>query len=385
MTTADPTMRLLPQRRARPDHRHPTKRYPRLAGLATAVPAHVARQDDARGLAAQLFSGAIEADARLLQVFEHAQIEQRRTCMPLEWYAVDHTFEEKNALYVEHALQLAGDAATRAIEGRGLTARDVDHVVFVSTTGIATPSMDARLANHLGFRADTRRTPIWGLGCAGGAAGLARARDFAIADPRARVLFVALELCSLTFQHHDLSKRNLVASSLFGDGAAAVLVEGIEVASGAGGSHRPLELVASRSTFWPDTLDVMGWTVDGDGLHVVFSRDIPTIVRERVRPSLIAFLEEQGLRLETLPHLVAHPGGAKVLRAYADALGLPPESFRHAREVLRDNGNMSSPSCLFVLQRFLDAGEIQAGEHAVLAALGPGFAAEYVLLRGAAE
>jgi alkylresorcinol/alkylpyrone synthase len=357
-------------------------RAPRLVALATAAPANIARQADARGLVAQLFAEVVGVDPRLLQVFEHAQIEKRHTCMPLEWFATGHSFEEKNALYVEHATRLAEQVARAVLARAALAPRDVDHIVFVSSTGLATPSIDARLANVLGLRADVRRTPIWGLGCAGGAAGLAHARDFALADPGARVLLLALELCSLTFQHHDLSKRNLVACSLFGDGAAAALVTGADAAA-APGAHRPLELLASRSTLWPDTLDVMGWTVDGEGLHVVFSRDIPTIVHERVRPSLLAFLDSRGLRLDEVRHLVAHPGGVKVLRAYAEALGLPAESFRHAREVLRDFGNMSSPSCLFVLERFLDAGEIGEGEHAVVAALGPGFAAEYVLLRGA--
>jgi alkylresorcinol/alkylpyrone synthase len=195
------------------------------------------------------------------------------------------------------------------------------------------------------------------------------------------VLLIALELCSLTFQRNDLSKRNLVAASLFGDGAAAALV----VAGDAGVSRngrRPLELVATSSTLWPDTLDVMGWEVDGAGLHVVFARDIPTIVHERVRPGLTAFLERHRLSLDTLDHLVAHPGGTKVLAAYQQALGLPPEALRHAREVLRDHGNLSSPTCLFVLERFLDGGVIGAGESAVLAALGPGFCAEYALMRG---
>ncbi len=356
---------------------------PQLVALATAVPPHVVRQDDVCGLAAQLFSSAIAADPRLVQVFAHTQIEQRSTCMPLEWYASPHSFAERNDLYLQHALALACDATQRVLERARLAPTDVDHVVFVSSTGLATPSMDARLANRLRFRSDVRRTPIWGLGCAGGAAGLARARDLALADPHARVLLVALELCSLTFQHGDLSKRNLVATSLFADGAAAALVVGAEVDRAGSNGHRPLELRASQSTLWNDTEDVMGWTVDGDGLHVVFSRDIPTIVRENVRPSLISFLERQELTLESLHHLVAHPGGTKVLIAYGESLGLPPEAFRHAREVLRVHGNMSSPSCLFVLERVLDAGEIGAGQNALVAALGPGFAAEYVLMRGA--
>lgn len=356
---------------------------PRLVALATAAPEHVIRQGDAQGLAAQLFASSADVDRRLLQVFENAQIDTRHLCMPLDWFASSHAFADKNDLYVEHAVALGEDVVGRVLERAGLSPRDVDHVVFVSSTGLATPSIDARLANRLGFRPDVRRTPVWGLGCAGGAAGLSRARDFALADPSAHVLLVALELCGLTFQHADLSKRNLVASSLFADGAAAALVLGAGANGEGPPAHRPLELLASRSTLWPDTLDVMGWTVDGDGLHVVFSSDIPTIVRDLLRPSLIAFLEACGLSLETLAHLVTHPGGVKVLNAYAEALERPAQAFRHARDVLREYGNMSSPSCLFVLERFLEAGEIGEGEHAVVAALGPGFCSEFVLARGA--
>jgi alkylresorcinol/alkylpyrone synthase len=265
-----------------------------------------------------------------------------------------------------------------------LSPRDVDHLVFVSSTGLSTPSIDALLCNHLGCRVDVRRTPIWGLGCAGGAVGLSRARDFALADPSARVLLVALELCSLTFQPGDVSKRNLVATSLFGDGAAAAVVIGNGVVARPGAPHRALELAASQSILWKDTLDVMGWTIDGDGLHVVFSRDIPSIVRENVRPSLAAFLDRNELAIDDVEHLVTHPGGVKVLRAYAEALGLAPERFRHAHDVLREYGNMSSPSCLFVLERYLETKEIADGERAVVSALGPGFCAEYVLLRGLA-
>jgi alkylresorcinol/alkylpyrone synthase len=355
---------------------------PRLAAVATATPPHRTSQSDAKSLAAHLFRETLAADARLLAVFDHTEIDGRHTCMPVEWYGRDHDFAEKNALYVEHALALAEDATRRALDRAGLLPGDVDHVVFVSSTGLATPSLDARLANVLAFRSDVRRTPIWGLGCAGGAAGLSRARDFALADPNARVLVVALELCSLTFQRNDLTKRNLVAASLFGDGAAAALVTGADVRTKANGTP-PLAMVATRSTLWPDSLDVMGWEVDGAGLHVVFSKDIPTIVREKVRPGLSAFLAAQGLDLESLEHVVAHPGGVKVLRAYAEALGRDPASFRHSRDILREYGNMSSPTCLFVLERFIDTDTIGRGEHAVVAALGPGFSSEYVLLRRA--
>jgi alkylresorcinol/alkylpyrone synthase len=259
----------------------------------------------------------------------------------------------------------------------------VDHVVFVSSTGESTPSLDARLANLLGFRQDVRRTPIWGLGCAGGAAGLSRARDFALADPAARVLLVALELCSLTFQRGDLDRRNLVATSLFSDGAAAAVVMGADAEPAGDAPSHSLELLASRSTLWPDTLDVMGWTVDQKGFHVVFSRDIPSIVRSWVRANLEEFLAANALELGDVAHVIAHPGGPKVLAAYATSLGLPMEAFRHAREVLRTCGNMSSPTCLFVLERTLEAGDFHPGELGVVSALGPGFSSEYLLIRSA--
>jgi len=359
-----------------------TPDLPSLVAVATALPEHEAAQADARALVARMFQGTEAGSARLLQVFDHSGIERRSVCMPLEWYTASHTFEEQNALYVQHALRLGQTAAEAALERAGITPAELDHVVFVSTTGIATPSLDARISLGLGCRADCRRTPLWGLGCAGGAAGLARARDLALADPRARVLLVAVELCSLTFRREDLDKRNLVASSLFGDGAAAAVVEGPRVERRKRARQRPLALVASHSTLWPDTLGMMGWTVSGRGLHVVFSRDIPTFVRERVRPSLERFLAEHGLALTSPMHVAAHPGGAKVLEAYAEALGRPLDAFAHASAVLREHGNMSSPTCLFVLERMLLSSEIGAGEPVLVSALGPGFAAEYVLARG---
>ena len=355
---------------------------PRLIALATAVPPYVVLQDDVKRLARRLFPSALGPEEHLLDVFENAEIERRHLCVPIEWLGEQHTFGVKNDLYLEHAARLGGAVAVAAIDRAGLENRDIDHIVFVSSTGLATPSIDVTIANELGFRLDARRTPIWGLGCAGGAVGLSRARDFALADPKARVLLVALELCSLTFQPDDVSKRNVVAASLFADGAAAAVVVGAEVTATAPAARRELELVASRSILWKDTQDVMGWTIDGAGLHVVFSRDIPAIVREKVRPSLAAFLDQQGLAIDDVAHLVTHPGGVKVLRAYEEALGLAPETFEHARYVLRNYGNMSSPSCLFVLERYLDAGTIGAGDRAVVSALGPGFSAEYVLVRG---
>lgn len=358
--------------------------HPRLVSVATALPEHIVRQEDAKAFITALYGREMApAEQRLFAVFDNVGITRRHICMPFDWYAEEHAFGEKNARYVEHALALSGTVAERALERAGLTPADVDHLVFVSSTGVSTPSLDARLANRLPFRGDFRRTPIWGLGCAGGAAGVARARDFALADPHARVLLVSIELCTLTFQRGEANRQNVVAASLFGDGAAAALVVGAEAELPPRAPVRGLELMASRSTLWPGTLDIMGWEVDEAGLHVVFSRDIPTVVREWVRPNLDAFLADHGMTLADLSHVVAHPGGPKVLAAYAETLGLTNGALRHSHDVLRDCGNMSSPTCLFVLERALAAGDIAAGETAMLAALGPGFSSELVLMRGA--
>jgi len=356
-------------------------RSPRLESIATALPPHRYPQSAIKAAAAAMFLPAMdEVDHRLLSVFDTAGIETRHFCMPLEWYASEREFAESNRSYIESAIELAGRAALDALEQAGLGPADVDHFVYVSTTGLATPSIDARLMNRLPFRSDLRRTPIWGLGCAGGAAGLARAAELAQGSPGSRVLLVALELCSLTFQRGDLDRRNLVAASLFSDGAAAAVITGSDARPAPGRLRPPVALRAARSTLWPDTLDVMGWDIDGHGLHVIFSRDIPTIVRERVRPNLESFLAESALELDGLHHLLAHPGGPRVLAAYAEALGWDPCRFRHSREVLANCGNMSSPTCLFVLERAWRAGDLRAGEPAVVTALGPGFASESVLL-----
>lgn len=366
---------------------------PRIVSVATAQPPHAIRQEEARAFCRALFARAHPDIDRLLEIFGNARIEERRLSAPIEWFEREHPFPERNARYVEEALALAEAVAGAAIDRARLSPRDVDHLIVISTTGIATPSLDARLMNRIAFSPHARRTPIWGLGCAGGAAGLARAAEWAEMDGGATVLLVAVELCGLTFQRSDLSKSNLVATSLFADGAAAVVVRGERLAGEGAGEARAAadppaparppgpRVVASRSTLFPDSEDVMGWEVTEQGLKVVFSRDIPTIVRDLVRPNAEAFLAEHGLALSDLAHVVAHPGGAKVMAAYEEALGLPPDAMRHAREVLRRAGNMSSPTVLFVLERFLDDPSVRPGDWGLLTALGPGFSSELVLLR----
>ena len=316
--------------------------------------------------------------------------------MPVEWFGDPHSFEEKNELYIQWATDLSADVVRGCLETAGLSPSDLTHLIFVSTTGLATPSIDSRLVNVLDLDPHIRRLPIWGLGCGGGAAGLAHAEQLALADPKARVMLVAVELCSLTFNHGDLSKSNLVATALFGDGAAAVLVSGdaggpvSSPASGtssrtssrsATGAPEPdLAILGSRSRTWPGSLEVMGWNFDRVGMQVVFSRDIPSIVRDKVREDMSSFLAPFGLGLDDLAHLIAHPGGVKVIQAYEDALDLEDDALAITRQSLREHGNMSSASVLFVLDRFITTGKIAPGDHAVLTALGPGFTAQNVLL-----
>ena len=328
-------------------------------------------------LARHFFQDAFPDIDRLLGIFEHSQIRKRHFCMPAEWFTRDWQFAEKNQLYLEHAEALALQAAQRCLAKAGIAADTIDCLMFVSSTGIATPSMDARLMHKLGMRPDITRIPLWGLGCAGGAMGLSRACEYAAAYPSRRVLLVSVELCGLTFIRQDMSKSNLVATCLFGDGAAAVLVEGDMLASSA--SAPRLHFCGARTTTWPDTLDVMGWEVTEPGLKVVFSRDIPTIIQQTMRENVESFLTPLGTSLQRLRHFIFHPGGAKVLTAYQHALGLSPDSTSLAEEILTNYGNMSSPTVLFVLEKSMEQ-SWTVGEKGLLAALGPGFSSELMLL-----
>ena len=349
----------------------PSLNNPRILSAATAVPPHRIEQEDTKEFARRLFAGKFRDLDRLLPVFDNGQIEARHVCRPLEWFGREWSFPERNELYVEHALELSEKAARRSLDRAGVEPGEVGALFFVSNTGISTPSLDAKLLFELGLSPNLKRVPVWGLGCAGGAAGMARAADYARAYPDELALVVAVELCSLTFQSRDLSKSNLVAASLFADGAAAVLL----------GAGKGPEILGSHSTTWAGTGDVMGWDLVETGLKVRFARSVPQIVRTRTRATVEEACKKHGLVPEDLRHLIVHPGGAKVLEAYEEALGLEPGSLDLAREILREYGNMSSVSVLFVLERFLESYPAGSGEHGSISALGPGFSAEHVLFR----
>ncbi|MCR6632134.1 MAG: type III polyketide synthase [Magnetospirillum sp.] len=338
---------------------------PRLRTLATAVPPHRIGQAEASTLARHLFGDLVE---RLGPVHANAGIEQRWSCVPPDWYRHPHGWRERSALFVQHGLALAEQATLACLDKAGLSPDRIDALVAVSTTGICTPSLDALLIDRMGLRADVTRLPIFGLGCAGGAQGLARAAALAATMPGKNVLVVVVELCGLTFRPQDRSPGNVVATALFGDGCAAALLstEADGPALTAWGEHT-----------WPDLLDVMGWRIEEDGLGVLFSRDIPPLVRRHFRPALDGWLGRHGLSRRDVGRFFCHPGGAKVVAALEEAIGLPPDTLGIEREVLRQFGNMSAATVLFVLERGLMA---PLPRHSVAAALGPGFTAGFLLL-----
>lgn len=347
---------------------------PSVLSVATALPPYSVSQGEMKNFARRMFSGSGRDVERLLPVFDNSGVQTRYFCVPLEWLDRMHSFPEKNALYVKHALELADEAARRAMERAGAAPEDIGAVFFFSTSGISTPSLDSKLILSLGLSEHTRRVPIWGLGCAAGAAGLARAADHARVHPEKLVLLVGAEFSSLTGQRGDLSRSNLISASLFGDGAAAVLL-------GPGGESEGPELIGDYSTLWSGTEDVMGWELVETGLKVRLSRSVPDMVLGRMRENVESACAANGMSLEEIRHFVLHPGGAKVLDAFEEVLDLPPGGLTNSRGVLKDCGNMSSVTVLFILERLLQSGDYAAGEAGILSAMGPGFSAEHVLFR----
>lgn len=344
----------------------------KIISAAIAVPPYRVTQRQAREFAAVHFSSKIKNIEKLLPVFDNARIESRNFCVPPGWFLSEKSFSQKNQVYIEWACKLGGQAAEDCLESADISPGEVDSIIFVSTTGLATPSIDARLVNSLKMRHDIRRTPVWGLGCVGGAVGLSLATDYIRAYPDSKVLLVAVELCGLTFLFNDYSLSNLIAVALFGDGAAAVLLSG----EGTG-----LQIVDRQSTIWPDSLDVMGWNFSDEGLQVVFSKSIPSIVNRYAYDSLACFISKHKLTLSDIGFYLIHPGGAKVIDAYRNSLGLTSDELRLGEEILRDYGNMSSVTVLYMLDRMLRTCKISGLQHGLLTALGPGFSSESLLLR----
>ena len=350
---------------------------PYIAGVTTATPPNILEQQDAKRFAEQLFGGEVK---HLLPVFDNALIDRRHFATEIEWFFEPHTFTESNDRYIDTALELAVTVVTRLAEQCGISTEDFDAIFFVSTTGLSTPSIDARLFNRIRMKPHIKRIPIWGLGCAAGVGAISRASEYVRAFPKHRALIVSIELCSLAYQWGDRSKSNIIAAALFADGAAACLIHGDEVSQPSHKMAQPV-ILGTLSTIYPNSLDVMGWRIAREGFKIVLSRDIPSIVTSLVRENIMELLDEYRLTVSQITHYIAHPGGAKVMEAYAAALDLTNGELQCALEVLRNFGNMSSATVFFVLEQVLKETRSGSGEYGLASALGPGFSSELALLQ----
>jgi alkylresorcinol/alkylpyrone synthase len=345
----------------------------KLVALSTAVPPYCLEQRDVAAAAHKAFAGRYDDFERLSRVFLTSGIKRRYAARPMEWYFEPLGWPERNEAYLTSADALFIDAASKALAAAGVSPADVDTVVTVSSTGIATPSLEARVASRMGFRADIERVPVFGLGCAGGVSGLSIASRLAQSRAGSTVLLVAVELCTLSFRLDELTKANVVATALFGDGAAACVLR-----TGASGIAT-VEMSGQHN--WADTLDIMGWSVDAEGLGVIFDRAIPPFAEARMAPAVSGILERAGLVLDDIDRFVFHPGGTKVVKAFEKAFSLKSGSLKHERDVLCEYGNMSAPTALFVLERAIEDG---LPSRTLLTAMGPGFTASCVSLTNAA-
>src|SRR5215210_175352 len=341
-----------------------------LLSLATAVPPDRIAQSDAKELGRRAFGGKAALFNRLSSVFDNAGIDNRHLVAAPDWYEHSHGWAERNAIYLEAAEQLFVEAASAAIGKAGLTSKDIDGVVSVSTTGIATPSLEARAGPRLGLRPDVHRVPLFGLGCAGGVSGLATAARLASAESGSCWLFVTVETCSISIRLDSDDPAAVVATALFGDGAAAAVVgEGEPGLAKIGGSAEIL---------WPDTQRIMGWDIEDPGLAVVFDRAIPPFIERELKPAVEGMLREVELERDDVGRFCCHPGGLKVIDAIETALELNQGELNLEREVLRDFGNMSAPTVLFVLERLIERG---LPKRVLMTAFGPGFTCAGLLLQ----
>lgn len=347
---------------------------PRICAVARGLPPHYADQEALIAAFRDLWARQHFNLERLEDLHRAVQVGGRYLARPLAEYEQLVTFAQRNAAWTASATELGEAVVRAALDRAGVAPDEVDHIYFVTVTGIATPSIDARLVDRLGLRPDVKRTPIFGLGCVAGTAGLARAADYLRAFPQQVAVLLSVELCSLTLQREDLSVANIIASGLFGDGAAAVVLTGV--------ARAPVgpRVLASRSVFYPQTERMMGWDVVDGGFKVVLSSKVPQLVREHIRGDVDAFLAQHGLARRDIKHVVAHTGGPKVLEAFEAALELPPDALARSWASLRQTGNLSSASVLFVLEDLLASGEARPGDRGLVMAMGPGFCAELVLV-----
>jgi alkylresorcinol/alkylpyrone synthase len=346
----------------------------RIAAAETALPPHYYSQGQLLTAFRKHWGPRLDRFDVLEKLHAAAQVQGRYLALPVEEYPLAN-FGQANDRWIEAALTLGEDAIGRALGASGIRPEQIGAFVFVSITGISSPSIEARLINRMQLSRRMKRMPIFGLGCVAGAAGIARAADYVKAFPGEACLLLSVELCSLTVQPDDFSPANLVSTGLFGDGAAAVIVAGAEL------SLPGPEIVATRSNFYSDTERVMGWDISHSGFKIVLSREVPDVVRANLGRDADEFLHDHGLERADIKSWVIHTGGPKVLEATADALGLKSGALDASWACLKKTGNLSSASVLFVLEEVMKNRRPKQGTWGILAAMGPGFCSELVLLR----
>jgi alkylresorcinol/alkylpyrone synthase len=354
--------------------------YPSISAVQVAFPAHYYPQQQLTArLREQYWQGNAQRLARFEQLHRHVGVDGRYLALPIEAYPGLDGFQGRNDAWIEVATTLGEEALQCLLARVGLNPADVALLATTTVTGIAVPTLDARLMNRLPFSTTLKRLPFFGFGCLGGAAGVARVADYLRGHPEELAVLLAVELCSLTLQPDDLSMANIIATGLFGDGAAAVLLAGAAHPLAAAPAAR---IIASRSLFFPQTPRVMGWDVTNSGFRVVLSADVPHIARTEIGPAVDSFLAEYGLQRDDIAHWVAHPGGPKVIEALEASLALAPGTLNLSRESLARVGNLSSASVLLILQETLQR-QPAPGSYGLMMAMGPAFAAELVLLHWA--
>ena len=347
----------------------------RIAGVASAFPRQYYRQQEIANVLKRHWDDGLGNPKVLDRLLTRVGVDGRYLALPIEAYDDLTTWGKSNNAWIEVAEELAEQSICRALTRAGLCEADLGAIFFVSVTGVASPSIDARLMNRMNLRPDIKRNPIFGLGCVAGAAGLARAADYVRAFPEQCAVLVSVELCSLTWQRKDLSVANLISSGLFGDGSAAVIVAGSE-RSAAGP-----QVLGSRSSFYRGTEEVMGWNISEQGFKIVLSPEVPEMVRQHLARDVDGFLADYGLDRGDIDTWIMHTGGPKVLEATAQSLDLPDGALDVSWQTLRRVGNLSSASVLLVLEEFMNRRRPEAGSYSILAAMGPGFCSELVLLR----
>jgi alkylresorcinol/alkylpyrone synthase len=347
----------------------------RIAGVGSSFPRHYYTQQQIAAALKRHWSEKLENPEVLDRLFARVGVRGRHLALPIEAYDELTTWGKANNAWIETAEELAAESLCRSLTRAGLYERDVDAIFFVSVTGVASPSIDARLINRMNLRADVKRNPMFGLGCVAGAAGIARAADYVRAYPNHVAALISVELCSLTWQRNDLSMANLISAGLFGDGSAAVIVTG---------EDRPANgpcILGTRSSFYRGTEDVMGWDISEEGFRIVLSNEVPNMVRKHLAHDVDAFLADNDLKRDDIESWIMHTGGPKVLEAAAESLALPDGALSVSWESLRRVGNLSSTSVLLVLDEFMNRRRPSPGSYSIMAAMGPGFCAELVLLR----